>query len=101
MTEAGPRPVSRSALAPACRDSRVSRRWWSPPWKSAAEGVSIYTSTIRPTKRTDPPDRKLEAVQETLAELPPADYTIYTDGSAAARVENGGAGPSSTEGRQS
>ena len=64
----------------------------APPWESAAEGVSIYTTTTRPTKRTDPPDKRLEAVRETLAELPPADYTIYTDGSATEGAENGGAG---------
>ena len=39
-----------------------------------------------------PPDKRLEAVHETLAALPPADYTVYTDGSATEGVENGGAG---------
>ena len=52
----------------------------APPWESKVEGVRFMTSTTRPTKRTDPPDKRLEAGQETLAELPPADYTIYTDG---------------------
>ena len=48
------------------------------------------------------PNKRLEAVQETLAELPPADYTIHTDGSATNGVENGGAGgPSSLEERRS
>ena len=56
------------------------------------EGVRFMTTTIRPNKRTDPPDKRLEAVQETLAELPPADITIYTDGSATQGAENGGAG---------
>ena len=64
----------------------------APPWETAGAGVRIHTTTIRPTKRTDPPDKRLEAVQETLAELPPADCTAYTDGSATDGVENGGAG---------
>ena len=54
--------------------------------------LRIHTTTVRPTKRTDPPDKRLKAVQETLADLPPADYTVYTDGSATDGVENGGAG---------
>ena len=64
----------------------------TPPWESAAENVRFQTTTIRHTKRTDPPVKRLEAVRETLAELPPADYTIYTDGSATDGVESGRAG---------
>ena len=64
----------------------------TPPWGSAAGGVTIRSAVVRPTKRTDPPDKRLEAAQETLAGLPPADYIIYTDGSATDGVENGGAG---------
>ena len=48
----------------------------------------IRTTTIRPTKRTDAQDKRLEAVRETLVELPPPDYTIYTDGSATDGREN-------------
>ena len=64
----------------------------APPWLGAAEGVRIHTTTIRPIKRIDPPDKRLKAVQKTLAELPLTYYTIYTDGSATDREENGGAG---------
>ena len=64
----------------------------APPWDNSADGVTIQTSTVRPTKRSDPPDKRLEAVQETLEAFPPADYTVYTDGSATGGVENGGAG---------
>ena len=64
----------------------------APPWESTVEGVRFGTTTVRPTKRTDPPDKRLEAVQETLAQLPPADITIYTDGSATQGAENGGSG---------
>ena len=39
----------------------------APPWESETEGVRFRKTTIRPTKRTDPPDKRLEAVRETLA----------------------------------
>ena len=105
MTEAGPRLGSGSAPPLTWRGSRGNRATLvvprAPPWESAARGVRIHTTTVRPTRRTDPPDKRLKVAQETLAELPPADYTVYTDGSAADGVENGGAGPSYTEGRPS
>ena len=54
-------------------------------------GVSFQTTTIRPTRRKDPPDKRLESVRQTLAEILPAEYTFYTDGSATDGVKNGGA----------
>ena len=45
----------------------------APPWESAAEGVNFQTTTIRPTKHTDPPNKRLEAVRQTLAELLPVE----------------------------
>ena len=37
----------------------------------------IWTTTRKPTKGTDTPDKRLEAMQETLVELPPADYITH------------------------
>ena len=39
----------------------------APPWEVSPDAVTIQTSTTRPTKRADPPDKRLEAVRETLA----------------------------------
>ena len=63
-----------------------------PPWEGSPEGVTFGVDTARPTRRTDPPDRRLAAAEETLAQLPPADVVAFTDGSATEGVENGGAG---------
>ena len=97
MTGDGPRLASRSAPALTWRDSRARRRWWRLGLRRGRallrESIPIHTTTIRPTKRTDPPDKRLEEVQKTLAELSPADYILYyTDWSATDKVENGGAG---------
>ena len=46
----------------------------------------------RLTKRTDPPETRLQAARETIERLPAADITIFTDGSATAGLENGGGG---------
>ena len=54
--------------------------------------ISLKSTLHRPTKKTDPPETRLAAAQETLKRLPPADVTIYTDGSAARGRENGGGG---------
>ena len=39
-----------------------------------------------------PPETRLAAAQDTLRNLPPAEVTVFTDGSAASGLENGGGG---------
>ena len=64
----------------------------SAPWEPVPATISLKSTLHRPTKKTDPPETRLAAAQETLRRLPPADVTIYTDGSAARGRENGGGG---------
>lgn len=58
------------------------------PWES----VHIHTNLIRAVPRTAPPEERRRAAEETLAQLPDADVEAYTDGSATAGAEFGGAG---------
>ena len=64
----------------------------SAPWEKASTEITMKPTLCRPTKKTDPPETRLAAAQETLRRLPPADVTVFTDGSAASGLENGGGG---------
>ena len=64
----------------------------APPWENVGDSISFGLTTTIPTKRSDPPEERLRAVEDTLAGLPPADFTVYTDGSASGGVEFGGGG---------
>ena len=50
--------------------------WWHP------EGIEFHPSLNRPVSRETPPSLKLQITMETIRSLPPADYIVYTDGSA-------------------
>ena len=43
------------------------------PWEDVPSRVSIRTTLCRPTKKSDPPEVRLAAAQDTLDRLPPAD----------------------------
>ena len=62
------------------------------PWETPPTGVTFGATLCRPTSRSDPPETRLAAAQDTLRNLPPAEVTVYTDGSAASGLENGGGG---------
>ena len=64
----------------------------SSSWETAPPTVHIHTGLARAVPRDAPPEERRRAAEETLSQLPPADVTVFTDGSAAAGTENGGAG---------
>ena len=64
----------------------------SAPWDVHPAEIIISPTLCRPCSRTDPPDFRLAATRDTLETLPPADVTIYTDGSATDGMLNGGGG---------
>ena len=64
----------------------------SAPWEPVPATITMKSTLYKPTKKTDPPETRLAAAQETLRRLPPADATVYTDGSAERGQENGGGG---------
>ena len=64
----------------------------TPPWEPAPDNVTIRTHLVRAVPRDGPPEERRAAAEETLNQLPEADIEIYTDGSATAGAEDGGAG---------
>jgi ribonuclease HI len=53
-----------------------------PPWEQIHYyNVSARHTLLRPIKKTDAPEERRRAAQETLEALPEADITCYTDGS--------------------
>ena len=64
----------------------------APPWEPDSGNVKIHTKLARAVRRDAPADARRKAAEDTLQQLPPADIEIYTDGSATAGTENGGAG---------
>ena len=64
----------------------------TPPWEPAPDTISIRTHLVRAVPRDGPPDERRAAAEETLRQLPDPDIEIFTDGSATAGTENGGAG---------
>ena len=62
------------------------------PWEPATPNVHIHTGLVRTALKTAPPEERRRAAEETLSQLPAADVTVFTDGSAKAGTENGGAG---------
>ena len=64
----------------------------SPPWIPLGRAPVFITDLPTPTRRTDPPEARRAAALRALDLLPPADATIWSDGSAAEGTRNGGAG---------
>jgi ribonuclease HI len=62
-----------------------------PPWEWSAN-VSVHWDLVEPVRRADGAARRKEVAERTLAGLPAPDVCVFTDGSAAAGVRNGGAG---------
>ena len=63
-----------------------------PPWLPQGRAPAFITELPTPTRRTDPPEARRAAALRALALLPPADTTVWSDGSAAEGTRNGGAG---------
>ena len=63
-----------------------------PPWEADTGHVQIVVDLPTPTKRSDPPEVRKEAALRALDLLPPADTTVWSDGSAAGGTTKGGAG---------
>ena len=59
------------------------------PWKKEPPNLKITETNI---KKTDSIDEQKEASQQAIKNEKPADFIIYTDGSAIAGTRNGGAG---------
>ena len=62
------------------------------PWETPPTRISFGSTLCRPTSRSDAPETSLAAAQDTLRNLPPAEVTVFTDGSAASGLENQGGG---------
>ena len=62
------------------------------PWEPPPDSVYIHSTLTRTVPRTGPAEYRRKATEETLNRLPEAKITIFTDGSASAGTENGGAG---------
>ena len=64
-----------------------------PPWAiPAVESVQLNPSLGEGVSKKTPETIRLRQAMEALQELPPAEWNIYTDGSAQEAVYNGGAG---------
>ena len=72
----------------------------APPWEPPPENVHIHPVLIRAATRSDSAEVRRAAAEDTLALLPPADITAYTDGSTSYGVELGGAGAVIWEGER-
>ena len=63
-----------------------------PPWTGCGGSVQIELDLPVATRRSDPPEVRREAAMRALERLPPADVTIWSDGSAREGTNHGGAG---------
>ncbi|KAF0295442.1 Ribonuclease H [Amphibalanus amphitrite] len=63
-----------------------------PPWLGHCGGITFRVDLPVATRRSDPPAVCREAALRAIAELPHPDVTIWSDGSARGRTEQGGAG---------
>ena len=63
-----------------------------PPWMGHRGGTVFKIDLPVATRRSDPPAARREAALRAIAELPPPDVTIWSDGSARGGTEQGGAG---------
>lgn len=63
-----------------------------PPWAELPGHICIITDLPSPTRRSDPPAVRREAAIRAINLLPPADVTIWSDGSAREGTTHGGAG---------
>ncbi|KAF0307743.1 ATP-dependent RNA helicase DDX51 [Amphibalanus amphitrite] len=65
----------------------------TPPWESPPPPtVFFHTGLVRPLPQNAPAEQRRTAAEETLAGLPNPDVQAFTDGSATAGTERGGAG---------
>ncbi|KAF0311929.1 RNA-directed DNA polymerase from mobile element jockey [Amphibalanus amphitrite] len=65
----------------------------TPPWESPPPPtVLFHTGLVRPLPQNAPAEQRRTAAEETLAGLPNPDVQAFTDGSATAGTERGGAG---------
>ena len=63
-----------------------------PPWLPQGRAPVFLTELPTPTRRTDSAEVRRTAALRAIDLLPPADTTIWSDGSAAEGTKNGGAG---------
>ena len=63
-----------------------------PPWAVEETPTRFVVDLPTPTRRTDPPEKRKEAALRAINLLPPADVTIWSDGSAKEGTSCGGAG---------
>ncbi|KAF0299217.1 hypothetical protein FJT64_003504 [Amphibalanus amphitrite] len=91
--------MCRRAIASAGRRadlcmSRKGSAFYScdPPWLGHCGGITFRVDLPVATRRSDPPAARREAALRAIAELPHPDVTIWSDGSARGRTEQGGAG---------
>ena len=63
-----------------------------PPWAAIETPARFVVDLPTPTRRTDPPAERREAALRAIDLLPPADVTIWSDGSAREGTTCGGAG---------
>ena len=62
-----------------------------PPWIGCGGSVQIEVDLPVVTRRSDPPEVRREVAMRALERLPPADVTIWSDGSAREGTNYGGA----------
>ncbi|KAF0310693.1 Ribonuclease H [Amphibalanus amphitrite] len=63
-----------------------------PPWLGHRGGITFRVDLPVATRQSDPPAVCREAALRAIADLPHPDVTIWSDGSARGRTEQGGAG---------
>ena len=66
------------------------------PWRNS--GTPSFAPSIPGTDKSVPPDDRAAAARTALDQLPPADFVLWTDGSAEQAVINGGSGGILTDG---
>ena len=63
-----------------------------PPWVERSGCTRFVTDLPTSTRRSDPPEVRREAALRAIDRLPPAEITIWSDGSAREGTRQGGAG---------
>ena len=65
---------------------------WTATTLATLQLTSFNLTLIEPATKTDPPDKLRDITERTIERLPHPNFTLWTDGSAAEGVQNGGAG---------